>query len=90
MKAAESAPSPKSLRKRLGIENATMNAEETIPAPKNLAETLSRAIPRMRLSNVSPPISFACATNDLPGGAVAASAGAAGKRVAASSDIHFL
>ena len=32
--AAESAPSPKSLRAKFGNKNAKKNAEETAPAPK--------------------------------------------------------
>src|SRR6266566_1130456 len=53
MKAAESAPSPKSLRNRLGIVNATAKALATSPAPKYFAAKDSRATPRNREMRVS-------------------------------------
>src|SRR5689334_24217072 len=62
MKAAESAPSPKSLRKRLGMVKATAKALATMPAPKNLAARRSRKTPRMRLTKVRAPMRRACLT----------------------------
>src|SRR3990167_5146140 len=52
MKAAVSAPSPKSRRKRLGIRKATAKASHTRPVPKTLAHRTSLARPRIRLSKV--------------------------------------
>src|SRR5438477_12691002 len=85
MKAAERAPSPKSLRNRLGTVKAALKAEETTPAPKKAAETLSRAMPSTRLRSVRALINFAWATKDLAGLVTVA-----GRSMAASSDIRFL
>ena len=54
-KAEVKAPSAKRLRNRLGSLKATKNASAIMPAPKNLAKTMSRMKPVMRLSSVNPP-----------------------------------
>jgi hypothetical protein len=48
-------PSAKNLRNILGIRNATMKASVIIPAPKNLATTISLKNPMILLRNVANP-----------------------------------
>ena len=50
--AAESAPSPKSLRNMLGTVHAVTKALQRSPVPKRLAQTMSRTMPRMRLAKM--------------------------------------
>ena len=52
MNALDSAPSPKNARKRFGTVQAMTKASITCEAPKTTAMTVSRAIPRRRLTNV--------------------------------------
>ena len=54
-KALVKAPSANRLRNKLGNLNATTKASETAPAPKKLANTISRKKPVIRLTNVNPP-----------------------------------
>src|SRR5262249_54310792 len=49
---ADSAPSPNSLRVRLGIMKANENASQTGPNPNSRAEPISRNIPSTRLPSV--------------------------------------
>ena len=53
--AAPKDPSPKSLRRRLGILKATKKASAAIFVPKRLAMIISRTNPRIRLIKVAPP-----------------------------------
>ncbi len=53
MNAAVNAPSPSSRRNRLGIWNASRNALATHVVPMKFAYTISRTMPRMRLSRVA-------------------------------------
>jgi hypothetical protein len=48
-------PSAKRRLSRLGIRNATKKASATMPDPKNLAKTMSRIRPKIRLKNVKKP-----------------------------------
>ncbi len=60
--AAESAPSPKSFRKRFGMVNANVNADQIGPAPNAAAAIISRSKPSTRLTSVIAPIKRACET----------------------------
>ncbi len=51
--ACEKAPSPKNLRSRFGILNATANASITGPAPNHVENAMSRASPVTRDRNVN-------------------------------------
>jgi len=55
IKATLNDPSAKSLLKRFGILNATKNASELSPAPKNQAMTTSLINPKIRLNSVADP-----------------------------------
>src|SRR6185436_4351017 len=90
MNAAESAPSPKSLRKRLGMVKATAKALATMPAPKNFAASDSRTTPRIRLMSVRPEMRRAWWTKEagLAGGLAGDSRGIP-EILAAFWDIRF-